>query len=132
MIEKSKELINDDVYYFSLTAGSDFVLNQKSKVKISSKEEITINLIPAPKIISELRKYNQNFKVIGFKLSDDINDSIKLMRKYNLDYVVYNSLDTISSNNVNATLISNTNSIDIHGSKSEVSYKIIKEVFKYN
>ena len=79
---------------------SDFI-TEKKKGKISSLNKINLELLPAPKIISKLRKKASNSIIVGFKLDSNkklvIDKSIKLIKENNLDYVIANLISGINN-----------------------------------
>lgn len=132
MINESKKYISDDVIYFSLTAGSDFKVENILNDKISSDNNLTLQLVKDVKILEKIREYNSKFKLVAFKLSDDEMDARNILEKYKCDYVFWNNLDTIGSQNVIGKLISNNNEVVVNDSKSNSATKIINEIFGSN
>ena len=73
---------------------SDYI-PKKQKGKISSyKEKIVLEMFPAPKIVSRLRKKAPRSKIIGFKVEESIKEikekAMNLLKKNDLDFVVAN------------------------------------------
>jgi phosphopantothenoylcysteine decarboxylase/phosphopantothenate--cysteine ligase len=97
---------------------SDYIPKKQNGKISSSKENLTIELIPAPKIISEIRKKAQNSKVIGFKLEENrkkISEKAKsLLNKNQLDLVVGNTISGFEKNE---------NEIWIFDKKGKSTYK---------
>jgi phosphopantothenoylcysteine decarboxylase / phosphopantothenate---cysteine ligase len=80
---------------------SDYIpLKKKGKIP-SGKEKLIVEMHPAPKIISNLRKMAPKSKIIGFKLEEDKNQlkakAYKLLKKNNLDYVVANTISGLEN-----------------------------------
>ena len=79
---------------------SDFI-TKKNKGKIPSLNKLNLELLPAPKIISKLRKKASNSIIVGFKLDSNkklvIDKSIKLIKENNLDYVIANLISGINN-----------------------------------
>lgn len=129
-IDIAKKFIDADTYYFSLTAGTDFDIKNITNGKLNSKEEFTLQLVPSKKILDELREFNSEFKLISFKLSENVDKAYDHMKKYKSDFVVWNNLKTPRSKNVEGSLITNDNEINLSGTKSEVANIVINRVFK--
>ena len=73
---------------------SDYIPKKyKGKIR-STKEKFVLEMFPAPKIISKLRKKAPRSKIIGFKLEENKaalkEKSMDLLKKNNLDFVVAN------------------------------------------
>lgn len=88
-----------------LTAAVSDYLVKKSESKIRSSEQLTINLTPAPKIITEIKKTSPSSKLVGFKLLvdspvSDLTDAMKQSIIVNdCDLVVGNLLKDIKVGN---------------------------------
>ena len=100
LIEKS-DLDKYD-YIFVCAAISDYI-PEKSEGKIpSGKKSLSIELTPAEKIISIVRKKAKKAKIIGFKAETKeekiVDKSKKLLEKNNLDFVIGNKISAFSSN----------------------------------
>ena len=79
---------------------SDYIpKKQPGKIR-SGKDKLIIEMTPAQKIISKLRKHAPKSIIIGFKLEekkDKLHDSaFNLLKKNNLDYVVANTISGFS------------------------------------
>jgi len=73
---------------------SDYIPKRyKGKIK-SGKEKFVLEMYPAPKIISKLRKKTQKSKIIGFKVEENKKNikekAMDLLNKNNLNFVVAN------------------------------------------
>ena len=71
------KLIPEGDVYVSAAAVSDFTVEKtyaEKQDKISSKEDLTLNLKKAPKIINIIKKINPNIFLIGFKAEYNISD----------------------------------------------------------
>ena len=96
---KSKDLKKFDVIVLC-AALSDYI-PKKLKGKIpSGKDKLVVELSPASKIISGLRKKAPNSKIIGFKV-EETSSKLKekasaLLKKNNLDFVVANTISGFS------------------------------------
>jgi phosphopantothenoylcysteine decarboxylase/phosphopantothenate--cysteine ligase len=98
LIDK-KDIIKFDIIIVC-AAISDFIMDKK-KGKISSSDKIKLELIPAPKIISKLRKKTSNSIIVGFKLDSNkklaIDKSNNLIKVNKLDYVIANLISDINT-----------------------------------
>lgn len=130
-IKQAIKYLDDEMTYISLTAGSDFKLKEIFKEKISSEENITLNLVKEDKILEKIQEklHNKNIDYIAFKLSSKQEDAYKLLNKCNCSYVIWNDLETINKNLVNGELISYNQNVKLKGSKAKISLEIIKKIF---
>jgi phosphopantothenoylcysteine decarboxylase/phosphopantothenate--cysteine ligase len=92
---KSKNIDNFDIIIIC-AALSDYI-PKKQKGKISSgKDKLTIEMLPAQKIIEMLRKSAPKAKIIGFKVevtSTNLKEkSLNLIKKNNIDFVIANTI----------------------------------------
>ena len=102
------ELKNGYDMVISAAAISDFIVENSNQSKLSSKVGHTIKLIPAKKIIKEIKSKYPKIFVVGFKAE---YDSDRLLEKAhdaltdaNMDLIVANDLS-----NEDSGFISNTN-----------------------
>ena len=83
---------------------NDIGIGNKNKIS-SNLNNLFIKLIPTPKVISKIKKWDKNIFLIGFKLLSNVSDeklidvSKKLMQKNNCNAVVANDLKNISKQN---------------------------------
>lgn len=117
----------------------DAIINNPNKLtgnKISSKEDnLVIVLKPTPKVISHIKKFSPNTKLIGFKLLDNVSDEELIDVGYNLllknecDYVVANDLSKIKAGNHKAFIINKEKAIINASSKDDIAKKLGEIVF---
>ena len=64
-------------------AVSDYTVKKYSKSKLDSKKTMTIQLEKTPKIIDQIKKYQKNILLVGFKAEADMSQSalVRLARK---------------------------------------------------
>lgn len=77
MYDAVTESIKDHDIFISAAAVSDFTVKRPSgeeTVKISSDEDITIELERTPKIINVVKKINPNIFLVGFKAEYNVSD----------------------------------------------------------
>lgn len=70
-----KENLTDHDIFISAAAVSDFAV-EKAGSKISSSDDVTLKLKPAPKIINQAKKYNPNLFLVGFKAEYDVSPDV--------------------------------------------------------
>jgi len=74
---------------------SDYIPKKQSGKISSGKENLVVEMTPAPKIISMLRKKASKAKIVGFKVEKNENKlhekSLDLLKKNKLDFVVANT-----------------------------------------
>lgn len=98
LLEEELSRRNYDLVIHS-AAVSDFRVEEVSKTKISSKEGITLRLIPNPKLVARLKDWsrNKNLKVISFKLTSgaDHLEVLEQLSKYDSDWIIHNELSDV-------------------------------------
>jgi phosphopantothenoylcysteine decarboxylase/phosphopantothenate--cysteine ligase len=97
-----KELVEDKKHYdviFHAAAVSDYAIKNPLKNKLKSDEpNITLDLIPLPKLIRSIRKVSPKSLIVGFKLESDMTEKIAVESTRGLfseaycDLVVANTL----------------------------------------
>lgn len=98
MMDVIKNEIMDADIFISTAAVSDFGVENKSNKKYSSDGDLTINLKKLPKILEQVKQFNPNTFVVGFKaeagLSEDdlIQRATDKMNQYNVDLMVANDI----------------------------------------
>lgn len=98
MMEVIKDKIVDMDIYVSVAAISDFCVKNESKGKLSSDEDISVELTKLPKILKQIKTLNPNIFVVGFKAEAGINEdnliekAVNRMKEYNADMVVANDI----------------------------------------
>ncbi|MFC1510343.1 phosphopantothenoylcysteine decarboxylase [Candidatus Omnitrophota bacterium] len=80
-------------------AVSDYKCKRPSKTKISSHEKsLTLDLVPTQKIITQIKKWNPNCLLVGFKLESTMNLKVAqakteaLVKSAKCDFVIANSV----------------------------------------
>jgi phosphopantothenoylcysteine decarboxylase/phosphopantothenate--cysteine ligase len=105
---------------------SDYIPNKKDG-KLSSKlESLEISCSSAPKILPLLKKNAPNAIIVGFKLEDDesnlIDKAKKLQEKYDIDYVVANTIANIDEEKGELWIIDrHGNSKHVQGTKDQLA-----------
>ena len=113
---------------------SDYIpKKQKGKIP-SGKDKLTVDMSPAPKIISQIRKKTPKTKIIGFKVEEKttklIEKSYSLLKTNNLDFVVANTISGFSKES-NAIWIINKDKKSIHKKgKKEILTNFILDTVK--
>ncbi|MPW25770.1 hypothetical protein GC105_08200 [Alkalibaculum sp. M08DMB] len=104
--------------------------------KISSKNDIIINLKRTPKIISTIKKYDKEVFLVGFKLLSHVSKeqlisaAAKLEEENQCNIVVANDIRDISEKNHIAHLIKGGISRNIFNTKEEIAKGLIAEIFR--
>ena len=119
VLELSKTKSLQKYHIIILCAALSDYIPKKQKGKIpSGKDKLILEMFPAQKIISELRKKAPNSKIIGFKLEEKkakMHDkALDLLKKNDLDFVVANTLSGLNKDE---------NEIWIINKKGESLYK---------
>jgi len=108
---------NPDVVVLA-AAVSDYIA-KPSKGKIRSKDDLQINLEHAPKIISKVKQWNPNVKLIGFKLlvnsteEELIQKARQSITDNGCDFVIANDLASLKAGN-HEILIVTPNDVQKH------------------
>jgi phosphopantothenoylcysteine decarboxylase/phosphopantothenate--cysteine ligase len=114
---KTSDLKKFDIIILCAAISDYIPKKQKGKIP-SGQEKLIIELIPAPKIISEIRKKAPNSKIIGFKLEENqekiSEKAMNLLNKNHLDLVVGNTISGFEKNK---------NEIWIFDKKGKSTYK---------
>lgn len=129
---------NMDVYV-SAAAISDFKPEVSSESKISSDNDITLNLVRLPKILEKVKQLNPNIFSVGFKaetrLTEDelINRARNRIEKYGTDLMVANDISNAEcepGSNSNEVYLVDKKSCDKVSldSKRNISQKIVEKI----
>ncbi len=104
--------------------------------KISSYEKnLMVKLDLTPKVISSIKKFSPNTKLIGFKLLEGVSEdelydvAHKLLIKNNADYIVGNLLDRIGNGKHFAMVINKDGIITKCENKKEIATVISQLIF---
>jgi len=104
---------------------SDYTI-QKNNGKIKT-ETLTLELSKTKDILKPIKGI---FKV-GFALEEKSNilkNGKKKLKEKNLNIIVANSLETLGSDSIKATIITNNESLEISGSKKKVATTLLEKV----
>ncbi len=133
------EHVNKYDIFISAAAVSDF-LPEKRENKISSGEDITLNLKKAPKIIGEVKKINPKIFLVGFKAEynisrDELVESARRRAKeFNIDLMVANDVAIEGAgfgSDKNQVILIDDEVIDVPLSfKKEVAGRIMDRIIK--
>ena len=98
--------------------------------KISSNlSDIYIKLVPTPKVISQIKKWDKDIFLVGFKLLSNVTKETlidvakNLMQKNNCDVVVANDIKDITATQHKAYIITNNEIIKVN-TKMEIAEKL--------
>lgn len=92
-----KKIINADIFV-STAAVSDFEVENKSDLKYSSDNDLSLNLRRLPKILEQVREINSNIFIVGFKAEaglsegDLIKKATNKKNQYDVDLMVANDI----------------------------------------
>ena len=105
--EVSRHFPRCDVF-ISCAAVSDFRPASPSRKKIHRREKsLAVRLVPNPDILREMGRRKKKQICVGFALEDrmDARRAFAKMRAKNCDLMVLNSVDSIESGRISATLL---------------------------
>ncbi|MBS1268121.1 MAG: hypothetical protein MAG458_00842 [Nitrosopumilus sp.] len=118
-------------------AASDYTPEKQSKFKIKSdKKLLVVRLKKAPKIIDEIRKYQKNALLIGFKAETNLSKNAliksahKKLKDTGADMIIANDIGGKYQKNTNynqITIVDSKKAITSSWSKKEKIVKIIKK-----
>jgi phosphopantothenoylcysteine decarboxylase/phosphopantothenate--cysteine ligase len=138
MVEELTDILPDNDIFISAAAVSDFKLDGVDSQKISSDDDLTINLKPGPKILNMVKEINPNIFLVGFKAESNISEeelvisARKQIEKSGADFVVANDISIEGSgfgSEKNQVVIvdDDTSSVPL-SSKEEVAKKIVEKI----
>lgn len=110
------------------------VCNDETKIS-SYEENLMVMLDLTPKVISKIKTFNPNTKLIGFKLLEGVNEdelfevASKLLKKNKADYIVANLLDRIGNGKHFAMIINKDGILTRCNTKAEIANTISKLIF---
>ena len=120
-----------------ITASQDlteFLNKTNDQGKISSKDEYQVLFLKqTPKIISQVKKWNPNIRLIGFKLLVDVSKEELLtvarasLAKNQAEIIVANDLYDISNNQHHAYLVKENSVIEAN-TKEEISQQLVTHI----
>lgn len=135
-----KEIINADIFV-STAAVSDFEVENKSDLKYSSDNDLSLNLRRLPKILEQVREINSNIFIVGFKAEaglsegDLIKKATNKKNQYDVDLMVANDILVEGAGpgcEDNEVYLISDNSCEklCLDSKWHISQKIIDRIYK--
>lgn len=139
-----EEIINSDFTQLSVDEQREKLLNIfknpsavcNDDTKISSYEEnLMVMLDLTPKVISRIKKFSPNTKLIGFKLLEGVSEeelfqvASKLLKKNDADYIIANLLDRIGNGKHFAMVINKDGILSKCSTKAEIANTISNLIF---
>lgn len=139
-----EEIINSDFTQLSVDEQREKLLNIfknpsavcNDDTKISSYEEnLMVMLDLTPKVISRIKKFSPNTKLIGFKLLEGVSEeelfqvASNLLKKNNADYIIANLLDRIGNGKHFAMVINKDGILSKCSTKAEIANTISNLIF---
>jgi phosphopantothenate---cysteine ligase (CTP) len=118
---------NPDVVILA-AAVSDYGVENFHSGKIKSDDNLTIKLLPLPKIIHSIKKHYPKVNLIGFKLLVDSNEeeliaaARKSISENGCKFVVANDLRDIKNNKHSILLVSNDSVFKYESDKNDSNY----------
>jgi len=143
MMDKLRDLLPDNDIFISAAAVSDFKVEETENTdtqKISSEKDITLHLIPGPKIINKVKEINPDILLVGFKAESNVSEeelvisARKQIEKSGANFVVANDIGVEGSgfgSEKNQVVIvdDETASVPLI-SKREVAKKIVEKIIQ--
>lgn len=111
------------------------VCNDETKIS-SYEENLMIMLDLTTKVISKIKQFEPNVKLIGFKLLEGVSEeelyqvAHKLLIKNNADYIVANLLDRIGNGKHFAMILDKDKVVKRCETKNEIANEISNLIFK--
>jgi phosphopantothenoylcysteine decarboxylase / phosphopantothenate---cysteine ligase len=141
MAEELEKLIPEYDIFVSAAAVSDFTVEKsfnKKSGKISSEEDLTLQLKPLPKILNSIKLINPNIFLVGFKAEYDVSEEELISLAKNriktsgADFIVANDVsikDAGFGSDKNQVIIVDGDTFTVPlTSKKEISQKIIAKI----
>lgn len=132
-----KELGNNYDYFILPAAINDFQATE-SKNKISSGEQLQIELTPTKKLLGEVREKFPKLKIIGFKA--ETNKTKKQLEQIGKEFLTKNKLQIVVVNDIaknppgkdfsEMLIVSKKKTVSVKGSKEKIAERIISEIAK--
>ena len=110
------------------------VCNDKTKIS-SYEENLMVKLDLTPKVISKIKEFDPNVKLIGFKLLESVTEeelfdvAYKLLIKNNADYIISNLLNKIGNGKHFAMVIDKNGIRQKCNTKKEIAQVIGELIF---
>jgi phosphopantothenate--cysteine ligase len=101
-------------------AVSDYTVSDYANEKIRSNEQLTLQLIPAPKLIHSIKKWLPETFLVGFKLLVDASEAelcqaaMKSIHENDADLIVANDLTSIRQGKHEILLVEKTGAFQKH------------------
>ena len=101
-LEELKNIMEKNIfdydYLFHSAAVSDYILEKTYHEKLDSKEGVSLHLVPAKKIITQIKKWNPNIKLVGFKAVYKLNKNQMIekgkekLKEAHADFIAVNDI----------------------------------------
>ncbi len=137
------KIIPESDVFISAAAVSDFTVEKayvEKQDKISSKEDLTLDLKKAPKIINIVKEINPNIFLVGFKAEYNVSDeelislAHKKMESSGADLMIANDVSIKGAgfgSDKNQVIIVDGNTFTVPlTSKTEIAKKIIQKIIE--
>lgn len=120
-----------------MAAASDYTVQNPSRSKIkSSKKSLSVKLVQAPKIINQIKKWQKNCFLVGFKAETNISKKAlkssaqKKLREAKVDLIIANDIGSKYRKNPDLNeiiLVSSKKAVFLSRRKKEKLAKIIRK-----
>jgi phosphopantothenate-cysteine ligase len=135
-----EQLLSQNAYtaFVQVMAISDYRVDRIEPEIIGNKlpsnlERLTIHLTPNPKVIHQIKHWQPDIKLVGFKLLADvtvaelISTATALNRKNNCEFIVANRLEDIRDSEHHAYFVNNDGQFNSAHTKLEISQKLVQQ-----
>jgi phosphopantothenoylcysteine decarboxylase/phosphopantothenate--cysteine ligase len=129
MLDRTLSAMDTADALISTAAISDYTVDY-SEEKIRSKQDITLELHPTPKLIDTVRDLYPEQPIVGFKTetttTDDdlVQEARRILDRVNLEFVVSNNANVMGQDETRVLLVDSTETIEFSGSKQELGFRI--------
>lgn len=133
-----EKLLPENHVFVAAGAVSDFTVDKSSNEKISSKEELTVHLKPAAKLINMVKTINPEIFLVGFKAEYGVSDeelifsARKRMETSGADFMVANDVSVpgagFGSDKNQVIIVDGETSTVPLTSKKEIADLIVKKI----
>jgi len=129
-IEQIVKEQNPDVVVLT-AAVSDYGIENFVDSKIRSKENLTLNLCPVPKLISKIKEWNDKVFLVGFKMlvqvskEELIQSALESIEKNKCDIVVANDWNSFLSGNPEMHIVSKNGQVKTYTKNNAILEEIL-------
>jgi phosphopantothenoylcysteine decarboxylase/phosphopantothenate--cysteine ligase len=133
LLEATLDAAADADALVSAAAVGDFTVDASDE-KIRSGESVTLDLVPTPKVIDEVREANPDRPIVGFKAETSGDDDAMVdaaretLNRAGLAFVVANDASVMGESETRALIVRSDETSEFTGSKERLGGRIAEEL----